>query len=149
MPELLDLVDANKLGESIGEILSFLSETEQQAVLSLMRAELRAPTKAQAQRIKQLHEDREFTEDALRAVFQSGMSKSKEIVSIPLETLERFFTEDETPAQMAEAIIVALEQREKLKAFFPKGVTPVRMTEVIVKILKNEKRRQRNKAQER
>ena len=149
LPELLDLVDANKLGESIGEILSFLSEAEQQAVLSLMRAELRAPTKAQAQRIKQLHEDREFTEDALRAVFQSGTSKSKEKVSIPLETLERFFTEDETPAQITEAIVTALEQQTKLKAFFPKDVTPVRMTEVIMKALENEKRRQRNKAQER
>lgn len=149
LPELLDLVDANKLGESIGEILSFLSEAEQQAVLSLMRAELRAPTKAQAQRIKQLHEDREFTEDTLKAVFQSGTSKSKEKVSIPMETLERFFTEDETPAQMAEAIVAALEQWEKLKEHFQKDVSPERMTEVIVKALENEKRRQRNKAQER
>ena len=85
----------------------------------------------------------------MRAVFQSGTSKSKEKVSIPLETLERFFTEDETPAQIAEAIVAALEQQTKLKAFFPKDVTPVRMTEVIMKALENEKRRQRNKAQER
>ena len=55
----------------------------------------------------------------------------------------------ETPAQMTETIVATMEQWEKLKAYFQKDVSPARMTEMIVKMLENEKRRQRNKAQER
>ena len=149
LPELLKLVDSNKLGSSVAEILSFLSKGEQETVLSFMQSELRAPSKEQAQRMKQLHEDGEFTEEAARTVFQSGKSKTSEKITIPLETLERFFTEDETPAQMTEAIVAALEQRDKLKALFPKDISPMRMMDHIVKAVENEKKRQRTQQQAR
>lgn len=149
LPELLKLVDSNKLGSSVAEILSFLSKPEQETVLLFMQSELRAPSKEQAQRLKQLHEDGEFTEEAARAIFQSGKSKASEKITIPMETLERFFTEDETPAQMTEAIVAALEQRDKLKALFPKDISPMRMMDHIVKAVENEKKRQRTQQQAR
>ena len=149
LPELLKLVDSNKLGSSIAEILSFLSKPEQETVLSFMQSELRAPSKEQAQRLKQLHEDREFTEEAARAIFQSGKEKTSEKITIPMEMLERFFTADETPAQMTEAIVTALEQRDKLKALFPKDISPARMMDQIVKAVESEKKRQRTQQQAR
>ena len=149
LPELLKLVDSNKLGSSIAEILSFLSKPEQETVLSFMQSELRAPSKEQAQRLKQLHEDSEFTEEAARAIFQSGKEKTSEKITIPMEMLERFFSADETPAQMTEAIVTALEQRDKLKALFPKDISPARMMDQIVKAVESEKKRQRIQQQAR
>jgi ParB family chromosome partitioning protein len=149
LPELLKLVDSNKLGASIAETLSFLSQPEQETVLSFMQSELRAPSKEQAQRLKQLHEDGEFTEEAARVIFQSGKNKTSEKITIPLEALERFFTADATPAQITEAIIAALEQWERIKALFPKATSPDRMIELIAKALQNEKKRQRDKQRER
>ena len=148
LPELLKLVDSKKLKETAAERISFLDEAEQQIVLSIMQLELCVPNKAQAKRLKQMHDDRELTEDAVKSVLMVSKGKTEK-VSIPSEVLERFFSEDETPAQIAEAIIATLEHWEELKAHFQKDVSPVRMTEVIVKALENEKRRQRNKAQER
>ena len=148
LPELLKLVDSKKLKETAAERISYLSESEQQFVLSIMQSELCVPNKAQAKRLKQMHDDRELTENAVKSVLMDSKGKTEK-VSIPSEALERFFSEDETPAQITEAIIATMEQWEKLKAHFQKDVSPVRMTEVIVKALENEKRRQRNKAQER
>lgn len=148
LPELLKLVDSKKLKETAAERISFLDEAEQQIVLSIMQSELCVPNKAQAKRLKQMHDDRELTEDAVKSVLMDSKGKTEK-VSIPSEALERFFSEDETPAQITEAIIATLEHWEELKAHFQKDVSPVRMTEVIVKALENEKRRQRNKAQER
>lgn len=148
LPDLLKLVDSKKLKETAAERISYLSESEQQIVLSIMQSELCVPNKAQAKRLKQMHDDRELTEDAVRTLLMDSKGKAEK-VSIPTETLERFFTEDETPAQMTETIVATMEQWEKLKAYFQKDVSPARMTEMIVKMLENEKRRQRSKAQER
>jgi ParB family chromosome partitioning protein len=148
LPDLLKLVDSKKLKETAAERISFLDEAEQQIVLSVIQSELCVPNKAQAKRLKQMHDDRELTEDAVRTVLTDSKGKT-ERVSIPTEALERFFSEDETPAQITEAIIATMEQWEKLKSHFQKDVSPVRMMEVILKALENEKRRQRNKAQER
>ena len=139
---------SKKLKETAAERISYLSESEQQIVLSIMQSELCVPNKAQAKRLKQMHDDRELTEDAVRTLLTDSKGKAEK-VSIPTETLERFFTEDETPAQMTETIVATMEQWEKLKAYFQKDVSSARMTEMIVKMLENEKRRQRSKAQER
>jgi hypothetical protein len=48
-------------------------------------------------------------------VFRNNRGKAVEKLSIPMETLERFFRQDETPAQMIEAIVKALELLEKKK----------------------------------
>lgn len=150
VPELLKLVDSNKLGSSVAEILSFLSKPEQENVLSFMHSELRAPSKEQAQRLKHLHEDGEFTDEAARAIFQSGKTKASEKITIPMEMLERFFTADETPAQMTEAIVAALEQRDKLKALFPNQASQKQMDDAIQEGLKLWKQKQaRSKQQER
>ena len=150
VPELLKLVDSNKLGSSVAEILSFLSKPEQETMLSFMQSELRAPSKEQAQRLKQLHEDGEFTEKAARAIFQSGKNKASEKITIPMEMLERFFTTDETPAQMTEAIVAALEQRDKLKALFPNHASQKQMDVAIQEGLKLWQQKQaRSKQQER
>ena len=148
LPDLLKLVDSKKLKETAAERISFLDESEQQIVLSIMESELCVPNKAQAKRLKQLHDDRELTEESVRNLLMSDKSKA-ERVSIPMETIERFFSEDATPAEMTEAIVAALEQQEKLKAFFSKDASPARMTEMIVKALENEKKRLRRKEQER
>lgn len=148
LPELLKLVDSNKLKETAAERISFLEEAEQQMVLSIMQSELCAPNKAQAKRLKQLHDDGELTEEAVKTVLMRSKEKAEK-VSIPTETLERFFAEDETPAQMTEAIVATMEQWAKLKAHFQKNVSLARMTEVLVKALENEKKRQRSRGQER
>lgn len=148
LPELMKLVDSKKLKETAAERISFLDESEQQIVLSIMQSELCVPNKAQAKRLKQMHDDKELTEDAVRTLLTDSKRKAEK-VSIPAETLERFFAEDETPAQMTETIITTMEQWEKLKAYFSKDVSPSRMTEVILKVLENEKKRLRRKEQER
>ena len=148
LPDLLKLVDSKKLKETAAERISFLEEAEQQTVLSVMQSELCVPNKAQAKRLKQMHDDRELTEDAVRTLLTDSKGKTEK-VSIPAEMLERFFSADDTPARMTETIIETMEQWEKLKAHFQKDISPARMTELIVKALENEKRRQRSKGQER
>ena len=115
IPPILELVDAKKIGPTTAELLSYVPKDKQAILLSVMQAELCAPSKSQAKQLRQLHDDGAFTEEAVQAVFRSNKGKAAEKLSIPLETLERFFRQDETPARMIEAIVKALELMERKK----------------------------------
>ncbi len=115
IPPILDLVDAKKIGPTTAELLSYIPKDKQEIILSVMQAELCAPSKTQAKQLRQLHDDGAFTEEAVMDVFRNNKGKAVEKLSIPMETLERFFRQDETPAQMIEAIVKALELLEKKK----------------------------------
>ena len=77
LPDLLKLVDSKKLKETAAERISFLTEPEQQIVLSIMQSELCVPNKAQAKRLKQMHDDRELTEDAVRTLLTDSKGKAE------------------------------------------------------------------------
>lgn len=115
IPPLLDMVDRGKLGTTTAVELSYLSKKEQEAVQTAIESEQSIPSQTQAKVLRRLHDEDEFTEDTPLQVLSGNKGKAAEKLSIPMETLERFFRRDETPTQMIEAIVKALELLELKK----------------------------------
>ena len=115
IPPLLDMVDRGKLGTTTAVELSYLSKKEQEAVQTAIEAEQSIPSQTQAKMLRRLHDEDEFTEDTPLQVLSGNKGKAAEKLSIPMETLLRFFRRDETPTQMIEAIVKALELLELKK----------------------------------
>ena len=115
IPPLLDMVDRGKLGTTTAVELSYLSKKEQEAVQTAIESEQSIPSQTQAKMLRRLHDEDEFTEDTPLQVLSGNKGKAAEKLSIPMETLERFFRRDETPTQMIEAIVRALELLELKK----------------------------------
>ena len=115
IPPLLDMVDRGKLGTTTAVELSYLSKKEQEAVQTAIESEQSIPSQTQAKMLRRLHDEDEFTEDTPLQVLSGNKGKAAEKLSIPMETLERFFRRDDTPMQMIEAIVKALELLELKK----------------------------------
>lgn len=115
IPPLLDMVDRGKLGTTTAVELSYLSKKEQEAVQTAIESEQSIPSQTQAKMLRRLHDEDEFNEDTPLQVLSGNKGKAAEKLSIPMETLERFFRRDETPTQMIEAIVKALELLELKK----------------------------------
>lgn len=101
------MVDRGKLGTTTAVELSYLSKKEQEAVQTAIESEQSIPSQTQAKMLRRLHDEDEFTEDTPLQVLSGNKGKAAEKLSIPMETLERFFRRDETPTQMIEAIVKA------------------------------------------
>ncbi|MDO4853047.1 MAG: ParB/RepB/Spo0J family partition protein [Clostridia bacterium] len=115
IPPLLQLVDDKKLGKTTAEHLSFLPKKEQEMVYSVIEAEQSVPRPEQGKQLKELYAEGNLDEETLLRVLATERDKPSEKLAIPMETLERFFRHDETPAKMIEMIVKALELAERKK----------------------------------
>lgn len=115
-PEMLQMVDDSELGFRPAVELSYLQPEEQAALLETMQMEERTPSLAQAQKMKQFSREGKLNEAMIQSIMQEEKPNQKEKLAIPRDKLSRYFTKGETPQQMEETIMKALElyrQREK------------------------------------
>ena len=122
IPEILTMVDEQRIAFSVGVELSYLTENEQQDLFEAIELEDKTPSLSQAIQMKKLS--------------QSGKLDS--------ETIERIISE-EKPNQREKISF----QIEKLTKFFPKSYTPRDIERKIIKLIEDDyRRRQRNRNRE-
>ena len=113
VPELLDMVDEKKIAFNPAVELSYLDESQQRAFLEAMNDTQNAPSLSQAQHLKQMAQQGEFSYEKAFDVMGQEKKSEKDTVTIKNETLRKYFPRSYTPKQMEEKIIQLLDAWQK------------------------------------
>ena len=116
VPDLLDLVDCKQISFNPAVELSYLSPEEQETFLQAMDEVQAAPSLSQAQRLKKLAQEGNFTMDAAREILNEVKKGDLERVTFRNEQLRRFFPRSYPAQQMQDTIIKLLDQWQKKKS---------------------------------
>ena len=116
VPDLLDLVDCKQISFNPAVELSYLSPEEQETFLQAMDEVQAAPSLSQAQRLKKLAQESNFTMDAAREIMNEVKKGDLERVTFRNEQLRRYFPRSYTTQQMQDTIIKLLDQCQKKKS---------------------------------
>ena len=113
VPELLDMVDEKKISFNPAVELSYLDENQQRDFLEAMNDTQNAPSLSQAQQLKKLAQQGEFSYDAVYDIMNEEKKSELDTVTIKNETLRKYFPRSYTPKQMEEKIIQLLDAWQK------------------------------------
>ena len=109
VPELLDMVDEKKISFNPAVELSYLDESQQRDFLEAMEDTQNAPSLSQAQQLKKMAQQGEFSYEKAFDVMGQEKKSEKDTVTIKNETLRKYFPRSYTPKQMEEKIIQLLD----------------------------------------
>ena len=115
VPELLDMVDEKKISFNPAVELSYLDENQQRDFLEAMNDTQNAPSLSQAQQLKKLAQQGEFSYDAVYDIMNEEKKSELDTVTIKNETLRKYFPRNYTPRQMESIIIKLLDQWQMKK----------------------------------
>ena len=113
IPELLDMVDEKKIAFNPAVELSYLDESQQRDFLEAMEGTQNAPSLSQAQQLKKMAQQGEFSYEKAFDVMGQEKKSEKDTVTIKNETLRKYFPRSYTPKQMEEKIIQLLDAWQK------------------------------------
>ena len=113
IPELLDMVDEKKISFNPAVELSYLNESQQRDFLEAMEDTQNAPSFSQAQQLKKMAQQGEFSYEKAFDVMGQEKKSEKDTVTIKNETLRKYFPRSYTPKQMEEKIIQLLDAWQK------------------------------------
>ncbi len=113
VPELLDMVDEKKIAFNPAVELSYLDEAQQRDFLEAMGDTQNAPSLSQAQQLKKMAQQGEFSYEKAFDVMGQEKKSEKDTVVIKNDTLRKYFPRSYTPKQMEEKIIQLLDAWQK------------------------------------
>ncbi len=113
IPELLGMVDEKKISFNPAVELSYLDESQQRDFLEAMNDTQNAPSLSQAQQLKKMAQQGEFSYEKAFDVMGQEKKSEKDTVTIKNETLRKYFPRSYTPKQMEEKIIQLLDAWQK------------------------------------
>ena len=113
IPELLDMVDEKEIAFNPAVELSYLDESQQRDFLEAMQDTQNAPSLSQAQQLKKMAQQGEFSYEKAFDVMGQEKKSEKDTVTIKNETLRKYFPRSYTPKQMEEKIIQLLDAWQK------------------------------------
>ena len=113
IPELLTMVDEEKIAFRPAVELSYLTEDEQRDLLETIESEEATPSLAQAIRMKNLSKVGKLDMDTIFAIMTEQKPNQKEKIKIPMERLEQFFPRGMPPKQIEDTIVKALTLYQK------------------------------------
>ena len=97
IPELLDMVDEKKIAFNPAVELSYLDESQQRDFLEAMEDTQNAPSLSQAQQLKKMAQQGEFSYEKAFDVMGQEKKSEKDTVTIKNETLRKYFPRSYTP----------------------------------------------------
>lgn len=115
-PELLTMVDNDKIAFRPAVELSYLQEQEQRDLLETIESEDATPSLAQAIRMKELSREGKLDMDQIFSIMTEEKANQKEKIKIPMERLEKYFHRGTPPREIEETIVKALEYYNAARA---------------------------------
>ncbi len=115
IPELLQLVDDDRIALTPAVALSYLKEQEQFDLLSAIEYCDCTPSLSQAVELKRQSFLGKLTKEKIYDLLSQEKANQKEKVKIPLERLQKYFPRHYTPEQIEDAIIKILNARQRAK----------------------------------
>ena len=111
IPELLDMMDEDKIAFSVGVEISYLPQDIQRDLLEIIDLEDCTPSYSQAYRLHKAFNSCSLTHEGLVTVMSEEKANQKEKVSFMADELRQYFPKSYTPKDMQKAIL-NLVQRE-------------------------------------
>lgn len=113
IPELLKLVDENKIAFTPAVELSYLPENEQKILFNEIEYADATPSLSQAQRLRRFSEQGRLSVDTIFAVLSEEKPNQKEQVRFQAEELRKYFPRNYSRKDMQETIIKLLEKWQR------------------------------------
>lgn len=117
IPELLSMVDENKIAFNPAVEISYLEQSEQRVLLNAMEMNDCTPSHAQSIRLKKMSQDGVLNDEQIYVVMSEEKPNQQEQIKFRKDELKKYFPPSYTDAQMRSDIIKGLEllkrQRER------------------------------------
>lgn len=109
IPELLSMVDENKIAFNPAVEISYLEQSEQRVLLDAMELNDCTPSHVQSIRLKKLSQDGVLDDQMIYAVMSEEKPNQQEQIKFKREDLKKYFPAGYTDEQMRRDIIKGLE----------------------------------------
>lgn len=117
IPELLSMVDDNKIAFNPAVEISYLDREEQLTLPDAINMNDCTPSHAQSIRLKKMSQDGLLTADAIYAILSEEKPNQKEQIKLPRDELRKYFPQNYSDEQIKRDILKGLEllkrQRER------------------------------------
>lgn len=117
IPELLSMVDDNKIAFNPAVEISYLDREEQLTLLDAINMNDCTPSHAQSIRLKKMSQDGLLTADAIYAILSEEKPNQREQIKLPRDELCKYFPQNYSDEQIKRDILKGLEllkrQRER------------------------------------
>ena len=117
IPELLSMVDDNKIAFNPAVEISYLDRDEQITLLDAINMNDCTPSHAQSIRLKKMSQDGLLTADVVYAVLSEEKPNQKEQIKLPRDEFRKYFPQNYSDEQIKRDILKGLEllkrQRER------------------------------------
>ena len=115
IPELLDLVDEERIALTPAVELSYLNEVEQADLVEEIRVCDATPNLSQAQRLRAISREEGLTPEHIGEILAEEKANQREKIKIPAERIRKYFPKSYTTEQIEEAIIKICESRYRAR----------------------------------
>lgn len=117
VPELLSMVDDNKIAFNPAVEISYLEQSEQRVLLDAMELNDCTPSHAQSIRLKKLSQEGLINREAIYSILSEEKPNQKEQIKLPRDELCKYFPQNYSDEQIKRDILKGLEllkrQRER------------------------------------
>jgi len=104
IPQILQMVDDEKLAITSAVEISFLKEEEQYELYAVMDLEQTIPSLSQANRMKRISQQKGLDMDKIYSILIERKPNQREQVKIPMDRIQQYFPKDFTPSQQIDLI---------------------------------------------
>ena len=112
IPELLKMVDENKIAFSVAVEISYLDKATQRVLLNEIEETECTPSYSQANRIRKLFQSGELNENSIKTIMNEEKANQKPMFKMSMERLQKYSPKSDE-RQMQEFIIKACEYYAK------------------------------------
>ena len=105
IPEILTMVDEQRIAFSVGVELSYLTEYEQQDLLEAIELEDKTPSLSQAIQMKKLSQSGKLDSETIEKIISEDKPNQREKISFQLDELSKYFPKKYTPQDIYKRLL--------------------------------------------
>lgn len=105
IPDILKMVDEQRIAFSVGVELSYLTECEQQDLLEAIELEDKTPSLSQAIQMKKLSQAGKLDSDTISKIISEEKPNQREKISFQLDELSKYFQKKYTPQDIYKRLL--------------------------------------------
>ena len=113
IPELLEMVDENKIAFNPAVEISYLEQSEQRMLLNAMELNDCTPSHAQAIRLKELSQEGVLQDQMIYDILAEQKPNQQEQYKFKREDIRKYFPQSYTDKQVGDTVIKLLEQWQR------------------------------------
>ena len=113
IPEILQMVDEQKIALTPAVELSYLTESEQRDLLETMESEDCTPSLSQSQQLKKLSQSGALDMDRILELLQQPKANQEEKLRFDMKDIRRYFPKNYTTERIQKTILQLLEKFER------------------------------------